>query len=214
MDVQMPEMDGFEATAAIREKEKTTGAHMPIVAMTAHAMQGDRERCLAAGMDGYVSKPLQVQELLAVIESLVPTPAAAETDTGAKAEPSPPVEAPPGGLVFDRNVALDRVQGDHELLQEIIALFFEETPALLAQIKEAIARRDGKALERAAHTLKGSVGTFGAKAAFAAALRLEQMGRSEDFADAEMACAELEHELARLEPALVALREEHVSEIS
>ncbi|MDQ5851613.1 MAG: Hpt domain-containing protein, partial [Chloroflexota bacterium] len=179
-------------------------------------------------------KPLQVQELFATIDSLVPPAAETETDTGGqgiegrrqKAEGSRDDlvssiqnRAPSGRSkiqnlqepVLDRNVALDRVQGDRELLQEIVELFFEETPALRAQIKEAMARRDAKVLERAAHTLKSSVGTFGAKAAFGAALRLEMVGRSGDLADAEAAYAELEAELARLEPALAALREESLS---
>jgi signal transduction histidine kinase/DNA-binding response OmpR family regulator/HPt (histidine-containing phosphotransfer) domain-containing protein len=209
MDVQMPEIDGLEATMAIRAKEKATGAHIPIVAMTAHAMQGDRERCLAAGMDGYVSKPLQAQELFAVVESLAPARAEAQTDTPVGATLPGPMEP-----VFDRNVALDRVQGDHELLREIVGLFFEETPALMRQIEEAIAHRDAKALERAAHTLKSSVGTFGAKAAFDVAQRLETLGRGGDFTNAEMAYAELEHEMARLEPALVTLKGEIVTTTS
>jgi CheY-like chemotaxis protein len=74
MDVQMPDMDGFEATAAIRENEKKTGQHTPVIAMTAHAMAGDRQRCLAAGMDGYLSKPIQTEELFAVIENLARNP--------------------------------------------------------------------------------------------------------------------------------------------
>ena len=92
MDVQMPEMDGFEATAAIRARERATGGHIPIIAMTAHAMKGDRERCLAAGMDGYVSKPLRPQELFEVLERLVPAtaadPAAAEPAAGPRPRPS------------------------------------------------------------------------------------------------------------------------------
>ena len=217
-DVQMPEMDGFELTAAIREQEQSTDGHITIIAMTAHAMKGDRERRLAAGMDGYISKPVQVQELLAAIVSLAPAHVRpvdkAQGDGAAPAAPGRAVEAEPAEPVFDRDVALDRVEGDLELLQEIVGIFFEETPALLGQIKAAIANRDARALERAAHTLKGSVGTCGARAAAAAALRLEMMGRGGGqgqalpLQDAEAAYAELEREIGRLEPALAALREE------
>ena len=216
MDVQMPEMDGFAATTAIREKEHSANlalstpdsrlqtldsrlSHIPIVAMTAHALKGDRERCLEAGMDAYVSKPLHAQELLEVIERMVPAATAAET--GSLDE----VEAPVS--VFDRNMALARFGKDRELLQEIVVLFLDEAPRLLSEIRASITRRDANALERAAHTLKGAVGNFGARSAFEAALRLEVMGRDGDFAKAAEACVELEKEIARLERALAALRE-------
>ncbi len=209
MDVQMPEMDGFAATRAIRQREAVAPptpnpqhpapCHIPIVAMTAHAMKGDRERCLEAGMDAYVSKPLHAQELLEVIERMVPAATAAET--GSLDE----VEAPVS--VFDRNMALARFGKDRELLQEIVVLFLDEAPRLLSEIRASITRRDAKALERAAHTLKGAVGNFGARSAFEAALRLEVMGRDGDFAKAAEACVELEKEIARLERALAALRE-------
>ncbi len=223
MDVQMPEMDGFAATKAIRKREAAENAecgmrnaecgtqdssfiihhssllHIPIVAMTAHALKGDRERCLEAGMDAYVSKPLHAQELLEVIERMVSAATAAET--GSLDE----VESP--ASVFDRNAALARFGSDRELLQEIVALFLDEAPRLRSEIRASITRRDAKALERAAHTLKGAVGNFGARSASEAALRLEVMGRDGDFAKAAEACVELEKEIARLERALAALRE-------
>lgn len=190
MDVQMPEMDGFAATAAIREREKETGQHIPIIAMTAHAMKGDRERCLEAGMDGYVAKPVQAQELEEAIAALVRIPA--ESD---KNEPA----------VLDPVAALDRVQGDRELLEEIIGLFFGNYPSQLAELHEAIRRRDPQSLQSVAHAIKGSVGNFGAHAAVEVAQRLETMGREGDLATAEAVCTELEEALARLKPALAAL---------
>ncbi len=208
MDVQMPEMDGFEATQAIREREKTTGAHVPIVAMTAHAMKGDRERCLEAGMDSYVSKPLQAQELIHVIESLAPAPASEAEPEPEEATGTTPGEAEPPEPAFDRNVLLNHVEGDRELLQEIIALFFEGTPAQLADIRGALERRDAVALARAAHTLKGTVGTVGGQKAFARALQLETLGRSGNLDGAEAVYKELEQEVAGLGRALAALQEE------
>jgi len=187
MDVQMPEMDGLAATAAVRQREKTTGQHLPIVALTAHAMKGDRERCLEAGMDAYVSKPLRAQDLCAVLDRLVVRPAA----TG------DPVDA-----VFNLQTTLDRVEGDQTLLQQLIELFTNQSVKTLSEIEAAIERRDSSALERAAHKLKGSVGSFGADKAFAAALRLERLGRNSDFTDCQAAYVDLRREMSRLEEAL------------
>ncbi|MBI3670340.1 MAG: PAS domain S-box protein [Acidobacteria bacterium] len=197
MDVQMPEMDGMEATAAIRTREKAHGAHVPIIAMTAHAMKGDREKCLEAGMDGYVSKPIRAVDLFAAIEEHVPDPAAAP----AAGEPSP-------GEVLDRDALVARVEGDKELLTEMVELFLQDSPRLIAAIREAAARGDAKSLERSAHTLKGSVSNFCAPAATAAAVRLEQMGREGDLAQAAEGCAALEKEIARLKPLLAELGQE------
>ena len=125
MDVQMPEMDGFEATAAIRDRGKITGGHLPIVAMTAHAMVGDRERCLEAGMDGYVAKPIQPSELFETIESLV----------GGESGRSQVAPTPaPGNDVIDEAALLSRVQGDAQLLKELITLFRGEYPRLLMRL--------------------------------------------------------------------------------
>ncbi len=199
MDVQMPVMDGFETAATIRAKERATGAHLTIIAITAHAMKGDRERCLAAGMDGYISKPIQAQELFDAIGALV----GESTETGEGATRVKPDEE-----VFDRAAALERVQGDTELLLKIAHLFLTHCPQQLAKIREAIARRDGKSLERSAHTLNGSVRNFAARSAFNAALRLEAMGHEAEFTHAEEAFAELEGEIERLKPALESLEKE------
>jgi CheY-like chemotaxis protein/HPt (histidine-containing phosphotransfer) domain-containing protein len=201
MDVQMAEMDGFATTAAIRQQEQATAAHLPIIAITAHAMPEDRERCLAAGMDAYLSKPLQVQQLFQVIESMVP--ASAHTPEGAS-------DAEPASAVFDQQAALARVKGDREMFQEIVELFCAETPEMLAALRASIARGDGPALERTAHSLKGTVSSFGAPAARDAAFRLEAMGRSGDLTQAEPACAALEREITRLTCALAAFRGEQV----
>jgi PAS domain S-box-containing protein len=196
MDVQMPEMDGLEATAAIREGEDATGDHIPIIAMTAHAMKGDRERCLDAGMDAYVSKPVRAGELFETIERVVPT-----TVQGGLGMP---VETD-GSEVIDWTGAFKHFEGDLELLKEIAGMFLEETPLVMDKIKNALSRGDSNALERAAHTVKGSVGNFAAKPAFQAAQRVEQIGRDGNMGEAEEAYRALEVELERLKPALVAL---------
>ena len=188
MDVQMPEMDGIEATAAIRRAEAQTGGHIPIVAMTAHAMKGDRDRFLAAGMDGYVAKPVRPHELYAAVEG---------GDPNAEAELPAPVDVP-----FEWDAALESVGGDEAMLRELAEMFFTECPKLMEQIREHIAGADGPELRRAAHTLKGSAHVFGAEEVAGAAHRLEEIGREEAFADAEEALALLEDEVTRLLPAL------------
>jgi CheY-like chemotaxis protein len=202
MDVQMSDMDGLATTAVIRAQEQAIGTHIPIVALTAHAMQEDRERCLAAGMDAYLSKPLQASQLFQLLDRLVPGTVPMPETAGTSAS---------DGTVFDRQATLARVKGDREMLQEIVRLFFAEAPALLARIQTAIAHGDGRALERAAHSLKGTVMSFGAQAAGAAALRLEVLGRGGDWTQAITACAELEREIAQLGNALAVFREEPVT---
>jgi len=204
--VQMPEMDGFAATAGIREREKATGGHVPIVALTAHAMKGDRERCLAAGMDAYLTKPLRVQELFEAIARLVPgadKAVAGPASDGTEAANKRPTEA-----VFDLAAALTRVEGDRNLLRKLIGLFLAQAQKLLPEIRSAGERGDGKALERFAHKLKGSMGSFAADRAAEAALRLEIMGNNGEFVQTEEALADLEHEVARLCEALTTFTEE------
>jgi two-component system sensor histidine kinase/response regulator len=196
MDVQMPEMGGLEATARLRERERGTGRHVPVIALTAHAMKGDRERCLAAGMDGYLSKPIQARELLQALDAL----AAGQAPAEAKA---PAAEV--GEEVFDRTCALAMTGDDVHLLGELVRLFLAECPGWLAQCREGIARPDAPLLRRAAHTLKGTLATLGGKEAFAVAQRLEGVGRSGDLRDATALYAELEKALERLRPALATL---------
>ena len=199
MDVQMPEMDGLEATGAIRNLEQETGEHIPIVALTAHAMKGDRERCLNAGMDFYVSKPIQPQELIEVIDSLTHNYA---DDTGTNGN-SPPTEG-----VFDINAALDRVEGDHELLLELIELFFEQSPTLMREIEDAISSGDNTALSNSAHSLKGSAGNFAAQAAYDASFAIENLARDENLDTVQEKFAALEREVLTLTSALAAYRQD------
>jgi PAS domain S-box-containing protein len=189
MDVQMPEMDGLDATAAIRAWEKTGGTHTPIMAMTAHAMKGDRERCLAAGMDGYTSKPIRIGELERAIAQLV--------GPSKSAGASVPQETRGDG-VLDRAALLAGVDGNRRLLRDLVRLFLADYPQRLAKIKEALRRGDAESLRMAAHALKGSVGNFAAQKALAAAQRLEIMGRDGNFDDAREAYKALESELARV----------------
>jgi CheY-like chemotaxis protein/HPt (histidine-containing phosphotransfer) domain-containing protein len=198
MDVQMPDMDGFEATAAIRRNE-ATGTHVPIVAMTAHALKGDRERCLAAGMDGYVAKPIQAHALLEVLDQLLPAAGGAK----AGAEPSSPSD-------HDWSGALEKVGGDRELLHELVRVFLEEWPKWKTALEHALAGGDTAQVWRLAHTVKGALGQFEAHQAAEAAERLETMGRLADLRQAGDMYALLEKEIGRLLPRFAALVQESV----
>jgi len=196
MDVQMPEMDGFEATAAIRAGEQGTGAHIPLIAITAHAMRGDRERCLSAGFDGYVSKPVQFKELFDTIDRLTPA------DLGAKRRaPIPggatPEPAPDSSTAFDERVALERTGGDRELLRELIVVFLNEIPNWMQALRGAVDRRDAPALRITAHAVKGAVDSCGASGAFDAAMLLERIGAEGNLAAAPAALAVLDRRIER-----------------
>jgi CheY-like chemotaxis protein/HPt (histidine-containing phosphotransfer) domain-containing protein len=209
MDVQMPEMDGFEATAAIRARERAIGGHLPLVATTAHAMRGDRERCLEAGFDGYVSKPIQFEELFDTIDRLAAAPpegarpplGAATSAGGGQGEASS--DGPPGGAAglaagFDERAALERTGGDRELLGELIGVFLSEMPKWMRELEGALGRGDAAELRRVAHTVKGAVDSCGASSAYDAAMLLERIGRSSDLAGAPAAYASLDREIDRV----------------
>src|SRR5262249_29656208 len=207
MDVQMPEVAGAPAPVVIRQRERSSGrgGHVPIVAMTAHAMTGDRERCLAAGMDGYVSKPLHPQELIDAVERALDSAQARVVEpSAAKAAATPAgVDA---RLAFDVDDALGRLGGDRRLLRELIAIFRPDAPAQLDAIRPAVARRDPEALRRAAHALKGSLGTLHAPRAYDAAARLEDLARRNDSSAVPAAVAAVERELTDLARALAPAR--------
>jgi PAS domain S-box-containing protein len=201
MDVQMPEMDGLEATERLRTWERQQGGHLPVIAMTAYAMKGDREMCLAKGMDGYVSKPIQPAELFDTIGRLV---VAREPPSAAQpAERALPSSATDD--LVDVAEAMNRVADDRDLLRTMISIFFEQYPLEMVKLRDALSRRDALGVRRAAHTLKGAVGNFGRKEAYMAAERLETMGRADDLGGAAPALTALEDALARLGPALTAL---------
>jgi CheY-like chemotaxis protein len=195
MDVQMPKRDGFETTADIRAMERDSGRHTPIIAMTAHAMKGDRERCLAAGMDAYVPKPIRAENLFDAIETL----AGHTRENGPADGPAPSRgERDPDPDVFDIQTALEGMGGDGNLLKEIAALFVDSLPENLAEIERAVAEGDAVGLERAAHSLKGAVSNFGAKRAYEAARSLESSGKENQMQGVEHDLAALERELEAL----------------
>jgi PAS domain S-box-containing protein len=201
MDVQMPEMDGLEATAVIRARERETGGHVPILAMTAHAMKGDRERCLEAGMDGYISKPIYPQELLAAVDNLLSSSSAAVAER-------PPKPAGSSGEVLDWKVALHHVGGDPELLSYMIGVFLDECPGWLTALRQALASGDPNKVKEAAHRLKGSIAHLGAGRALEAALQLETMAKEGCLSEADKVGARLEHEIEQLTAVLMAFVKE------
>jgi len=196
MDVQMPQIDGLEATRKIREREKIRGGHMPIIAMTAHALKGDRERCLEAGMDEYVSKPVRERTLWAAVRAVLgdgmASPDEAET----------PDVQDASDQVVDWEVARKVCGGDEALLHDIVEAFLEEGPVRMAEIRQAIDAENYELLNRAAHTIKGSMRYFGAQAVFDRALALEELGAQKILEGVEEKYAELQRHYAALLPHL------------
>jgi CheY-like chemotaxis protein len=164
MDIQMPGMDGFACTAAIRATESGTGRHIPIVAMTAHALAGDREKCLAAGMDDYVSKPIRREELLRALGAAI---------------------APPRGLV-DFSGVLAQLGNDREALRDIVRAYVDETRENLERLPAAIESGEWSEVRRFAHTVKGAMRMFRAEAALDLAQRLEQSPEADRGGAAEL----------------------------
>jgi signal transduction histidine kinase/DNA-binding response OmpR family regulator len=198
MDVQMPEMDGLTATRRIRESERETQLHVPIVAMTAHAMKGDRERCIEAGMDGYVSKPINSKEVAEAIASIPQrqgegTPVISEEVRQADARhPTAP------RIVWNMGETLERLGGDETLFHEVIEIFLDDVPKHMASLGRAITAGDAEAVEGAAHTLKGELGYLGISEVSQKARELEDLGRNSDLRLAPSLYATFASELSEL----------------
>jgi two-component system sensor histidine kinase/response regulator len=188
MDVQMPGMDGLEATKLIRKGERGTGRRLAIIAFTSQARLGDRDACLDAGMDSYLVKPVQTDVLLTAID------AAASRDVAGSGLAG---ESP-----FDEAGVLDRIENDLGLLAELVKLFGAESRRMLGELRAALHAGDGKAIEILAHTLRGSAANLGGVTAARAALTVELMGREGDLAGADAGLAALERESASLERSL------------
>jgi signal transduction histidine kinase/DNA-binding response OmpR family regulator len=196
MDVQMPEMDGFEASAAIRDQEKQTDRHIPIVALTAHAMKGDRERCLAAGMDGYVAKPIRAKALLEAINGVL------ADVSGQAGQGAPRAQDESEAQIFDFAAAMHRLDGDAMFFRELVVLLLEDAPALASELDKAVAAEDFEAVAQLAHAIKGSVANFQARASLEAAMNLGAAAREARPDEVRKRHAELTTEIDRLTSAL------------
>ena len=196
MDIQMPEMDGLEAVGAIRARERDTDEHQQVIAMTAHAMAGDEARCLRAGMDGYLAKPITREGLFAVLETAVRRldgdSGAVEPEVAAQAATASPLSE------IDLQELLFRFDDDAELLRDMVAMLWESGERLLSDIAEALEARDAAALNVAAHTFKGVVSNFTTGAVYEQSLALEQMGAAGDLDTAAAKLAALRREFGAL----------------
>jgi two-component system, sensor histidine kinase and response regulator len=222
MDVQMPEMDGLDATRLIRQHEEATGGHVPIVALTAHAMKGDRQRCLSSGMDAYVTKPIRSKELLRVISEVTTENNAehstahvdaygstvesehGEAEHGATAAAAAGSNGTQFGVhdVINLQQALETLDGNRQLLGELVAIFREECPKLRAEIETALVAQDLPTLRRATHTLKGSLAHLSAESARATAEKMELSARQQNLQAAGELWPGLQAQLDRLSPIL------------
>jgi CheY-like chemotaxis protein len=171
LDINMPHVDGFAVTAALRAREMTTQTHVPVIAVTANVMPGDRERCLEAGMDGYVPKPISADALFDEIARVLPS-----------AIPSVPATT----------------RSDHTLARNLVDLFLDAAPGMLAEIRGAAARHDARALRAVVHDLRGAAGVLRVPELSPALVRLQGLARAGAYDDIDAACAEIETALARV----------------
>ncbi|MFH0960188.1 MAG: response regulator [Pseudomonadota bacterium] len=191
MDVQMPEIDGLDATRAIRRKEANSGGHVPIIAMTAHAMVGDMEKCIASGMDGYISKPITPNELSRVIEQVLKN---LEDESGELLN-----EVFPKSKI-DQAELMARIGGDYDILRELTDMFLKEYPEAIQKMRAAISIGDMYGFRIACHSLRGSIATFSSSSATKAVARLEKL---RDLSQSEELMTKLETELKDMTKALI-----------
>jgi CheY-like chemotaxis protein/HPt (histidine-containing phosphotransfer) domain-containing protein len=196
MDVQMPDIDGLRATAIIRERERLSGEHLPIIAMTAHAMKGDRERCLEAGMDNYLSKPMRTKELFEAIENLV----SRSTEKAEAREANPELTS--------WVTTMEQFYGDREYINTIIETFIESSDESIMRMQIAIRKSDDMGLMLAARSLKAALSGFYSTEAIALASELEMIGREGNLARASTVLASLEDKIERLKPDLLTFKSE------
>lgn len=200
MDVQMPVLGGFEATTAIRLREKDTGGHIPIIAMTANAMKGDREKCLEVGMDHYIPKPIKLKDLLGTIDVAINSAVGKVADI-------PKNRVATTETIIDRPKFLEQAEGDPQLLRRLVAVFLTQTPLDLAAVRDAISVDDASQLAIAAHALKGSLSNFYCEAATRSTLELEAMAVACRLGQAGPVYAELERAIQDMTPQLLDLAE-------
>jgi two-component system, sensor histidine kinase and response regulator len=220
LDVKMPVLEGGQATAIIRQHEATVHRHTPIIALTTHLSESSWNELTAAGVDAVLTKPIDVKRLLAVVESLVQgrgrasrmdrqvTSSAIHSNPGevqlahAVEVETLPDEWLDGRPMVDLEGSLKRLGGDRSLFLEFVQVFDEDSPGLLKAVREGVANRDGPAIERAAHSLKGLVSNFGAHPVVRAAAHMEEAGKAEQWDRAESVLDRLESTIARLNTAL------------
>jgi PAS domain S-box-containing protein len=196
MDVQMPEMDGLESTRKIRNPQSAIPNHeIPIIAMTAHALKGDMEKCLEAGMNDYLSKPVKADELSEMIARWV---SSKEPNRTIRVEPTPSDKS----IVFDREGALNRLGDDEALLKEILVLYLDDAPHQIEALKEALERGDSSTIRQQAHSLKGSSGNVGAVSMQEMALQMEKAGEKGDLKEATILFEIIEKEFENFKEAL------------
>ena len=200
MDVQMPEMDGLEATRAIRDASTPVLNHaVPIIAMTAHVMKEDRERCFEAGMDDYVPKPLNRKKLAEAIDRWLPKTARTEA---VEPVPVPSVAAAPAKAAFNKKDMLDRLDNDEEIVSMIIKSFIKFIPQNFNELQEALEKKNTEAIDRIGHSIKGASANVSAEAMREVALQIEKCGKAGDAAGAAGLFEDLKKELKRFETAL------------
>jgi CheY-like chemotaxis protein len=197
MDLQMPGMGGLEATGIIRFNERQHGGHIRIIAMTAHAMPGDREKCLAAGMDEYLTKPIDARKLYALIDAEATARPAASSEVAAASSEA-----------FDRAEVLRRLEGDEQLLREVVELFIQDSAGLIDRLRSAVQANDAAEVRAAAHRLKGAASNLAATPVTEAARALELIGEQGTVSEAMPAWQRLKHEADRLVVALRAVQTE------
>jgi PAS domain S-box-containing protein len=204
MDVQMPVMDGFETTRRIRDTQSAVLNHnIPVIAMTAHAMQSDRQRCLEAGMNDYISKPVEPQALAAALERWLPVEATRMQSPGkAKATPLEAQAVENQTAVFDKAALTQRLMGDEELVKTVLAIFLEDIPLQIQMLKEYLDTRDAAGAERQAHTIKGASANIGGEALRVIAFEMEKNGKAGDIEAMMLRMPDLEAQFERLRVAL------------